>query len=287
MKSSKAIKAFLAAVLAACLAVGGAACSKGQGAPEAAPRGTFELSAVCEGAPEATLSFVVVGEGGDTERMAVEVNGPAARIELAEGSWEIRCAAAPKTTAGEWVFCEIAPFAVEVSAGMTASKVLDLDLAEGVSSDDEVVEEETGEDLEASSSGSPAHYLGQEATSSEDFGSSASPSADPSNDPDDGSEPSEPNPEPSAHSHSWVWVPDYVTVVDEDAWDEPVYRAAYWCPKCNCEVSLSHNEEMLNQEQFGHSITSRQVIDYCIHHDAITHTEDRGHYECSGCGAWQ
>lgn len=287
MKSNKVIKAFLAAVLAVCLAVGAAACSKGQGAPEAVPRGTFELSAVCEGAPEATLSFVVVGESGDTERMAVEVNGPAARIELAEGSWEIRCAAAPKTTAGEWVFCEIAPFAIEVSAGKTASKVIDLDLVEGISSDDEVVEEETGEGLEASSSGSPAHYLGQEATSSEDFGSSASPSVVPSNDPDDESEPSEPNPEPSVHSHSWVWVSDYVTVVDEDAWDEPVYASVPWCPKCDCQVSKSHIEETMMAGQQGHSIGYKEVQTGTIHHDAVTHTEDRGHYECSGCRAWQ
>ena len=88
-----------------------------------------------------------------------------------------------------------------------------------------------------------------------------------------------------AHEHSWTWVPNVVTIVDEDAYDEPVYRYARWCNKCNTEVSNNHNEQMMLQGESGHSLGSLRVVDYYIHHDAVTHTEDHGYNQCAGCGA--
>ena len=78
-----------------------------------------------------------------------------------------------------------------------------------------------------------------------------------------------------------------VTIVDQDAYDEPKYRWATWCNKCNCEVSDSHNEEMIMADKYGHSLGDKQVLDYYEHYDAVTHDEDQGYYQCSTCGAIQ
>ena len=117
------------------------------------------------------------------------------------------------------------------------------------------------------------------------------------------SQPSQP-----AHTHSWVAVtsqqwhsnPVSVWVQDSAAWDEskPVFEWVNWCTKCQCQVDITHNEQMMLAGKGGHSLTSKQVQTgtTTVHHDATGHyeTQDQGWYEtvttgykCSGCGAWQ
>ncbi len=85
------------------------------------------------------------------------------------------------------------------------------------------------------------------------------------------------------HVHDWVWVSNVVTVVDRDAYDEFV-RWATWCNKCNCEVDNEHTWDMMEKGEYGHSLFSKEIYE---HHDAVTHTEDQGYYQCSSCGATQ
>lgn len=104
-----------------------------------------------------------------------------------------------------------------------------------------------------------------------------------------------------AHEHSWtdvteqVWVPNMVTVTDQAAWDEPVYEDVIYCG-CGAVYTSSdaysaHAKESALAGESGHNynVKSKQVD--TIHHDAVTHQEDQGHYEtrvvgqkCS-CGA--
>lgn len=115
-------------------------------------------------------------------------------------------------------------------------------------------------------------------------------------------------PSQPAHTHSWVAVtsqqwhsnPVSVWVQDSAAWDEskPVFEWVNWCTKCQCQVDITHNEQMMLAGKGGHSLTSKQVQTgtTTVHHDATGHyeTQDQGWYEtvttgyqCSGCGAWQ
>ena len=90
-----------------------------------------------------------------------------------------------------------------------------------------------------------------------------------------------------SHEHTWVWVSNVVTITDQEAYDEPVYRWATWCNICNCEVSDRHTADMARQGEKGHTLGDMQVLDHYEHHDAVTHTEDQGYYQCSSCGAIQ
>ena len=69
-----------------------------------------------------------------------------------------------------------------------------------------------------------------------------------------------------------------------EAYDEPVYRWATWCYKCDVEVAKSHNEEMLLKGEKGHTLTDLKVLDHYEHVEAETHQEDYGYYRCSTCG---
>lgn len=87
-------------------------------------------------------------------------------------------------------------------------------------------------------------------------------------------------PEKPAHVHSWVNDYESRYVVDEPAWDEPVYETVTWCNDCGMAVDVSHFE------QYPHSYSVKQIQVDTIHH------AEQGHYEdvcvgkhCSGCGA--
>lgn len=80
-----------------------------------------------------------------------------------------------------------------------------------------------------------------------------------------------------------VWVPNIVTVVDQEAWDEPVYETEWhWgCSKCGDVGPIdgfdhmeSHGDENVSGGEFP-----VQVQTGVIHHEAVTHTEDQGHWE--------
>lgn len=109
-------------------------------------------------------------------------------------------------------------------------------------------------------------------------------------------------PPPAAHEHSWTpvtaqqWVPNIVTVVDQEAWDEPVYETVEReiCNTCGADVTGFANQHLLDSGRGGCQSwrsVSTQIQTGTIHHDAVTHTEDKGHnetvvtgYTCS-CGA--
>lgn len=87
-------------------------------------------------------------------------------------------------------------------------------------------------------------------------------------------------PEKPAHVHSWVNDYESRYVVDEPAWDEPVYETVTWCNDCGMAVDVSHFE------QYPHSYSVKQIQVDTIHH------AEQGHYEdvcvgkhCSSCGA--
>lgn len=176
--------------------------------------------------------------------------------------------------------------AVASASGAAASSAsASSDAAASVSSDD--VDAVEGEQ-EGDGSSAEASFSGGSSLSSQGGGSDYSWSA-PSSAPSGGSSgddsgSSAPSSQPAAHEHSWEWVPQWVDVVHREAYDEPVYRWAIWCYKCDVEVAKSHNEEMLLKGETGHTLTELKVLDHYEHVEAETHQEDHGYYRCSTCG---
>lgn len=79
-----------------------------------------------------------------------------------------------------------------------------------------------------------------------------------------------------------VWVPNVVTVTDKPAWDEKVIgRTKYVCSDGFTTYSdaerRAHDLAMLRAHT---PISYTWYTEYkTVHHDAVTHTEDRGYYE--------
>ena len=142
----------------------------------------------------------------------------------------------------------------------------------------------TDDDEETSTSSEDASSASGESTSNSAQSSSSNGGGSYSN---SGSSSPQTSSSEQSHEHTWVWVSNVVTVTDQEAYDEPVYRWATWCNKCNCEVDNEHTGDMAEQGQYGHSLGDMQVLDHYEHHDAVTHTEDQGYYKCSSCGAIQ
>ena len=95
-----------------------------------------------------------------------------------------------------------------------------------------------------------------------------------------------------------VWVPNYVTVTDQAAWDEQVpvygYSERSICNTCGADVTgneAAHGEQhMLNGQNAGHHSEVVQTITgySTVHHDAVTHVEDQGHWETRESGGhWE
>lgn len=93
-----------------------------------------------------------------------------------------------------------------------------------------------------------------------------------------------------AHEHNWVPITETRTVVDQEAWDEPVYeKEDHWvCSKCGDVGPVdgwAHMESHGNDNVSGGDIIVT-VQTGTIHHDAVTHEETiTVGYQCSGCGA--
>ena len=79
-----------------------------------------------------------------------------------------------------------------------------------------------------------------------------------------------------------IWVPNVVTVTDKPAWDEKV--------KTGIRVTFSDGHVVYNEKDWedysfkmikaGTPVSYTFDIQYkTVHHDAVTHTEDRGYYE--------
>ncbi len=95
-----------------------------------------------------------------------------------------------------------------------------------------------------------------------------------------------------------VWVPNYVTVTDQAAWDEQVpvygYSERSICNTCGADVTgntAAHaKQHAMNGENGGHHTEVVQTITgySTVHHDAVTHVEDQGHWETRESGGhWE
>ena len=85
-----------------------------------------------------------------------------------------------------------------------------------------------------------------------------------------------------------VWVPNIVTVVDREAYDEEVNTGEVYYVCSDGYIAYSdadlktHEIAMIKA---GTPISySVQVKTTTVHHDAVTHTEDQGHYEAKSTG---
>lgn len=176
----------------------------------------------------------------------------------------------------------------EISSAAADNKILGADeVAAVVPSDDKKEEGGNG-----SSSGGASDNSGSSGSGSSNSGGSSSSSGSSSQ-----------TPLAPAHEHSWEAVyttvhHDAVTheeqrwVVDKEAWEEPVKTCHYICKNCkngNCKRCTAlgitqyeyNSSEELDQHQYPcqdegggcNYSSSIEVIDHCIHHDAV------GHYE--------
>ena len=79
-----------------------------------------------------------------------------------------------------------------------------------------------------------------------------------------------------------VWVPNVVTVIDTPAWDEQVENGVKYVfsdgfTTYSNDERRAYDKRML---QAGTPVSYTWYPEYkTVHHDAVTHTEDRGHYE--------
>lgn len=97
-----------------------------------------------------------------------------------------------------------------------------------------------------------------------------------------------------AHTHSWEAVTktvhheaetkivhhdavtkiETVTVVDKEAWDEPVYESKAVCLGCG-HISNSTDEAIIHSAECGYGYSVKKIQTRTKHHDAITHQEER------------
>ena len=139
--------------------------------------------------------------------------------------------------------------ATSVSGAAASSTSASSDAAASASSDDVDAEEGSDESIEEASSSGDSSASNQ--VGSSDSSWAEVPSAPSGGSSGGGSESGASEPQAPAHEHSWEWVPQWVDVVHREAYDEPGYRWATWCPVCDCEVSDDHNKEMLLKGETG------------------------------------
>lgn len=189
-----------------------------------------------------------------------------------------------------------------VVANSAASPALDPEKIEHAKQQADNAADETAQNGTQAATGKPA---GGNASASKPAGGSSSENTSGGNagasKPDGGNSGSA-EPPAQSHKHTWVdvteerWVSNSVWVVDQAAWDEPVWTSVWIC-KCGATFNSGadvdrHLKEAALSGDFNHSYTvSESITDY-IHHDEVGHWEDQGHYEtvvvgrkCSGCGA--
>lgn len=184
--------------------------------------------------------------------------------------------------------------------------------ANGAQAKTDPVQQDTAPEGDAAATGDPAD-ISADATKGSDTASAApssggsqasskssnSTGSSSSTTPKSESKPAASEPKKEQHVHSWEpvykdqWVSKMVTVTDQAAYDEPVYK---YVEVCACGEEFSSGSEAaahaMAQESGRHnSHTEKRKVD-TIHHDAVTHQEDQGHYEqvktgekCSSCGA--
>lgn len=132
----------------------------------------------------------------------------------------------------------------------------------------------------AASSGSSSGSASASSSSSSSNSSSSSGSGSGSASSGSSSAPSSP-----AHSHAWTAVTEQRWVVDQAAWDEPVYS---WKTVCSvCQYQPSNSADLANhQDATGHMGSGGSNVQTgTVHHDEVGHYETvTVGYSCS-CGA--
>ena len=74
--------------------------------------------------------------------------------------------------------------------------------------------------------------------------------------------------------HDAVTKIETVTVVDKEAWDEPVYESKAVCLGCG-HISNSTDEAIIHSAECGYGYSVKKIQTRTKHHDAITHQEER------------
>ena len=75
--------------------------------------------------------------------------------------------------------------------------------------------------------------------------------------------------------HDAVTRNETVTVVDKEAYDEPVYETHYVCKVCGYDAIKDGDAIGNHSADTGHSYTSKRVQVGTNHHDAVTHQETK------------
>ena len=265
--------------------------SSSQSAAEESELGTITVCVKApEGAPASKVAVILEQAGGVHKVTQATINGTCATFEVEPGTWVVKLSGLPTTTDGKAVFASVAghplvlegtsattSFTLEYAADYTAGEAV-VDNSEDALTEDTDTEATTDEGGTASSTSSTAS--GSSNTSS--GGTPASTDQSSSSASSGGSNTSTDT--TPTHEHNWVWVSNVVTITDTEAYDEPVYGWVDWCPVCNCQVSAEHGGEMMLKGEDNHTLTEKRVITGYTHHDAVTHTEDHGYYQCSTCG---
>lgn len=100
-------------------------------------------------------------------------------------------------------------------------------------------------------------------------------------------------PSQPAHTHNWVAHTATRTVVDQDAYDEPITKKIY---VCTCGAILDSDSagwehiETVHANAFEgglnkYSCVGKETVVGYTHHDAVTHTESYTDYYYCSCGA--
>ena len=295
MKNNRCARIFLVSLLATFSLCAVVACSPAASSststsepPAQTDTGTLEISVKSDDATlaNAELSYAITDTTTTTHLLTLVVNAEAQRVELTPGTWVVRLLSAelPEGTAQP-----------DKSVSVRIEKDTTTTLTITLGADGEVVEESSDNKEDEPDSSSQNNQTDPTYTppvsgnsgsgSSGNSGSSSSGNSGNSGGSSGSSSGNTGGSNTPVHEHSWAWVPNVVTIIDREAYDEPVYRGARWCSVCDKEVPNSHTEDMGLQGNYGHSLFTKKVVDYYIHHDAETHTEDHGYYQCSGCGA--
>lgn len=75
--------------------------------------------------------------------------------------------------------------------------------------------------------------------------------------------------------HEAVTRQETYTVVDKEAYDEPVYESHYVCKVCNYDAGKDGDAIGDHSAETGHSYTVKKVLVGTNHHDAVTHQETK------------
>lgn len=75
--------------------------------------------------------------------------------------------------------------------------------------------------------------------------------------------------------HDAVTRQETYTVVDKEAYDEPVYETHYVCKVCGYDAIKDGDAISMHSVDTGHSYTSKRVLVGTTHHDAVTHQETK------------